>query len=147
MSAPLQPSLLTGVRPLSGACERGTCSACGQNLPRAFKHTLSKGLIGCLWKLYHSKRPCQLRDVGLTTTEFANFQKLSYFRLAWSSGDGWELSARGLLFLGNRIEVAKHVFTKAGKVVEQSQQLIRVSDVDENWKDRYWFSQNARAVN
>lgn len=143
MSANFQPSLLTNVKPLPSRQARACCSRCGQKLPKVFKHVLGKGLVSILWKLYHAGKPIKLADAGLSNTEFANAQKLSYFRVAQSVDGLWSVTERGLLFLGNRIGVERYVHTRAAKVVER-EGTIKVQDVDEGWKDKLWYAREAR---
>lgn len=94
----------------------------------------------------------RLGELGLTTTEFANFQKLAYFGLAVSlqinatRTGRWNLTERGLLFLGNKFELPHHVYTRAGKVVERSDSKLFVKDVDENWHWKIDYANAARAV-
>lgn len=139
-----QQSLLAGVKPLPSRSVRETCSHCKQKLPLVHKHNLCKGLVSALWKLYHAKRPAQLRDIGLLTSEFTNFQKLHWFNLTQSSDEGWDLTQRGFLFLANRVEVERQIFTRAGAVVERSAETIKVADVDPRWQTKLDYSREAR---
>jgi hypothetical protein len=141
---PAQPSLLTNVSALPSGSPREVCSHCGQRFPAVFRHPLSKGLLSVLWKMYHAGKPIRLTELGLTNSEFANAQKLNYFKIAQSVDGAWSITERGLLFLGNRIEVERYVFTKQGKVVDR-EGAIRVSDVDEGWWDKYQFARERRA--
>jgi hypothetical protein len=116
---------------------RGTCSHCGQKLPVAHKHTMTKGLVSCLWKLFYAGGPARLSEIGLSTTEFANFQKLHYFGLiahAAGSRAHWILTNDGADFLRNQLSVPNAVWTKNGKVVERSTKRVFIIQVDENWK-------------
>lgn len=94
----------------------------------------------------------RLGELGLTTTEFANFQKLRYFDLAVSlevneaRTGKWNLTERGLLFLGNQFEVPHHVYTRAGKVVERSESKVKVQDIDEGWWWKKDYANAARAT-
>lgn len=142
MSAP-QQSLLSGVKPLPSR-ERPCCPACKQRLPQVFKHTLSRGLISGLWKLYHAGKAAGIGELDLTNNEFANFQKLRYFDLTVSMGGQWSVSQRGFLFLGNRLEIERAVFTRNGRVVERSEVKIRVVDVDEGWMTKLDYARESR---
>ena len=114
---------------------------------------MTKGLVSCLWKLYHARQPMRLGELDLSTTEFANFQKLGYFGLAVSlqinetRTGKWNLTERGLLFLGNKYELPHHVYTRAGKVVERSDTKIFVKDVDEGWFWKIDYANAAKVVN
>ena len=138
-----QQSLLKNVTPLRSRQERACCSRCGQRLPRVFRHKLNQGLVSVLWKLYHAGKPTRLTDLQLSNSEFANAQKLGYFGLAQSVDGRWALTEKGLLFLGNRIEIEKFVHTKAGKVVER-EETIKVQDVDAGWWQKIDYAREAR---
>ena len=142
----LQPSLLQNVTPLRSRKVTGTCSRCGQKLPRAFGHVLNIGLVSFLWSLYHAGTPTKLVDLPIDKCTFANAQKVAYFNLARSDNGKWNLTERGLLFLGNRIEVERKVWTRQGKVVERDAKLIRVSDVDEGWSTKLDYAREARSA-
>lgn len=141
-----QPSLLANVQPLQSRSARGLCSHCGQKLPRIFKHVLSKGLINVLWHLYQARRPVKLVDLPIDHSTFANAQKVGYFGLARSIDGYWELTERGLLFLGNRVDCERYVFTKSGNVVERSAETIRVANVDAGWWKKLDYANAARSA-
>jgi hypothetical protein len=123
------------------------CSHCHQSLPRLFKHNLSRGLVNFLWFLYRAKKPTKLADLGLDNNTFANAHKTAYFKLAYSDAGKWRLTERGFLFLGNQIAVEHSVFTRDAKVVDRSEDTIKVSDVDEGWQTKLDYAREARAVN
>lgn len=135
--------LLANVQPLPSRQARGTCAHCGGKIPKVFKHTLCKGLVSVLWKLYRTGKPTKLGELGLTNSEFANCQKLSYFRLAQSVDGLWALTDRGFWFLSNRIEVEKYVHTKAGKVVER-EGSVKVSEIDSGWWQKVDYARESR---
>ena len=131
-----QQSLLTNVRPLKLSAVRGTCSHCGQKLARVFAHHMNRGLISALWKLYQAGGgPIRISEIGLTAgAEFNNFQKLRYFRLAGQGRRGqWVLTRDGADFLRGQLSVPKTVWTRTGKVVEQSIERVFIHEVWAGW--------------
>lgn len=94
----------------------------------------------------------RLGEMGLTNSEFANFQKLHYFDLAISlqinqtRTGKWNLTERGLLFLGNRIEIPHHVWTRDGRVVERSESKVTVKDIDEGYWWKIDYANAARVI-
>lgn len=140
MSTNLQPSLLSNITPLPS---RECCSACGQRLPQVYPHVLSIGLVSFLWVLYRIG-PGKLEDLPLDLSTANNAQKVRYWGLAYSEKGVWNLSPKGFLFLGNRIEVEERVWTKQAKVVERSEKKIRVQDVDEGWWQKIDYSREAK---
>lgn len=89
----------------------------------------------------------RLGELGLLTAEFTNFQKLRYFGLAHSAKGVWSLTDLGFWFLGNRQAVPHHVFTRAGNVVDKSDDVVMIRDVDTGWWWKIDYANAARAVN
>lgn len=140
-----QQSLLTNVKPLPSRQTVPCCHSCGQKLPRLYRHRLSKGLVSGLWKLYHLHRPASICEIGLLNNEFGNFQKLRYFELIVSVDGKWSVTQRGFMFLANRVEVEKTVITRKSRVVERSNEKIRVGDIDEGWQTKLDYAREARS--
>lgn len=87
------------------------CPCCGQKIV-VYKHKLNKTLISSLVKLWEHNGEGKAADLGLTNSQFANFQKLTYFGLVDKNNSIYILTEKGRLFLKNLEKVPSVVYTK-----------------------------------
>lgn len=99
---------------------------------------MSAKLVSGLKKLHGYSRPANLRLIGLTKTEYTNFQKLQYWGLVEKLNKGglWQVTARGREFVAGSVAVPKYVWTYRGKTVRQSGELIFVNNVSSVTRQR-----------
>lgn len=112
------------------------CPHCGAKMVE-YKQRLTPGLVSCLSKaieFVHANNRNEFhlqRDLNLTKTEFANFQKLRYFALvAQVEGkDGsWLITSRGGEFLRNEKGIPEFVKTYRNKVQSKSNTVLFYRD-------------------
>ncbi len=113
-----------------------TCPHCGAKM-KEWKHRLTPGLVSCLSKaieFVHANNRNEFhlqRDLDLSKTEFANFQKLRYFALvAQVEGkDGyWLITSHGGAFLRNTKGIPEWVKTYRNKIQSKSNVLVFYQD-------------------
>lgn len=117
------------------------CEHCGANLKKWW-HTLTPGLVRDLVKLrmaIHSKGENDIhiaQEMGLTKSEYNNFQKLRYFglvakvRVEGKRNQGrWLLTHRGALFLDGKISVPSKVQTFRNRISDRTGEFIKISDI------------------
>lgn len=77
------------------------CECCW-NVVSAYTHNLNCQMVEMLWKLIQFRqeqwRPAKLGELWFRPVEYANFQKLRYFKLIYSTEDGREASPKWILF-------------------------------------------------
>lgn len=78
-----------------------TCECCW-NVVCAYTHNLNCQMVEMLWKLIqfnHEKwRPAKLGELWFRPVEYANFQKLRYFKLIFANEDGRQATEKWKLF-------------------------------------------------
>lgn len=110
------------------------CPLCDEKMS-SYWHRISKPLVDALLKLYLAGGVSHLRDLNLTVSQNNNFQKLHYFELAKSDGTGeYTIEDRGVDFLLGRIKIPKKVRTFRNEVIEKSDELVGVKNVDSNFE-------------
>ncbi len=96
---------------------------------KTHKHVLTPGLVKTLVKFYKAccagNNEVNPATIGLSTTEYNNFQKLRYFglvakvKVAGIHKKGyWLTTHRGAEFLKNRISLPKYVYTRNNHLVD-----------------------------
>lgn len=111
------------------------CEHCGAGM-KAYWHALTPGLVTVLIKMIGGvKRKNEnkihlQKDLDLTKTEYANFQKLRFHALvAKSDTEGyWVITTRGGKFLRGEMRVPQKVQTFRNKIVQHSEELIGMAD-------------------
>jgi hypothetical protein len=108
------------------------------NDPRIWHHTLTPGLVSCLVKAIqfvhaHNRNEFHLqRDLDLSHSEYANFQKLRYFALVHpiEGKRGFYLITkwRGM-FLRGEIDMPTSVSTQDNHRVGKSEQRIHIREL------------------
>lgn len=122
------------------------CPLCNEKM-QAYWHTLNKGLVDALKKLYEAGGTAHLRDLDLTISQNNNFQKLHYFELAKSKGTGeYTIEDKGIDFLFGQIKIPKKVQTFRNKVIKRSEEVISVKDVHDEYEYPIDYSIRAEIV-
>jgi hypothetical protein len=111
-----------------------------------YKFSLNKGLIACLHKLYTVGGKAEVSKLGLSNSQYVNFQKLAWWGLVRKiagedeiekrRGGKWGITKRGIKFLHNEIPLDKFVFTYRGEVQRKDGPLLFVTDVKDGYKYR-----------
>lgn len=125
------------------------CPTCGAST-NEYKHGLSKPLVQGLTALASSGGgPINLKALGLTRTQWDNFQKLRYFGLVEQvavSGKRqagvWKITQLGLDFLAGKVVVPKFAWTFRGDVVRTEGPYITITEVKGGFQPRsVWAAQ------
>jgi hypothetical protein len=110
------------------------CPCCGAKMVR-HRHRLSAGLLSGL-VILEARSPWKsvnLRELGLSRTQWDNFQKLRYWGLVEHHGSTksgvWSLSDLGRQFLANVARVQPVVFTYRGEVVSYDGDAVTAEQV------------------
>ena len=113
------------------------CPHCGAKMEE-YVHRLTPALVTSLRVLEKAGGgPIKLRDLGLTHSQWDNFQKLRYFELVRKvlnedgkrRGGFWVMTMRGRAFLNGSVSVFPRVWTYRGERVRYEGVPIRVTDV------------------
>lgn len=129
------------------------CPCCGQSVSK-HKHSLSANMVKILKKAatrfpfveFHLQK-----DIELTHSQYANFQKLRYWGLA-DKGDTsghWRITSHGRGFLAGEISLPRWVKTFNNSVVEQSSEYVSVRDSGElpiRYKQRSEYAKDAEPM-
>ena len=91
------------------------CPCCGQKIVE-YRHKLNKVLASGLNKLYKSGAS-KLKELDLTYSEYANFQKLKYFNLVTSESGTYYITQQGLDFILGKGTAPSFVITKNSEVL------------------------------
>lgn len=103
------------------------------------KHTVSKALVICLAKLAKAGGTASLKTVGLSHYQWANFQKLRYWKLIQKPPlEGrtgvWEITSLGRAFLNNECPIQRSVWTYRNVPVRFEGEFIWPGDVIEGYR-------------
>ena len=118
---------------------------------KEYKHRLNKGICEGLLKLYNRQDRCKLGDLGLTNSQYSNFQKLQYWKLAErvesedECGGIWQITQRGIDFVEGGEELAQAT-TYRKVVVAFSEDTVTMETVIGKYDYRPWYSRTARAA-
>lgn len=130
------------------------CPNCGASM-KEWEHRLTPGLAAILIKFAQKvkstgKNDVHVRqDIGLTASEYNNFQKLRYFGLVAKVRDAednhvgghWLLTRRGGAFLRGAEAVHKSVTTFRNKITKRNEELVFVWDVKKDFSRGYFQSE------
>lgn len=121
------------------------CDHCGAKIVE-YPHTLNKGLMRALYKVYRSGGgPINLKNVlpSLTRNEWDNFQKLKYWNLVeqvivdGSRKKGvWLITELGKKFVTGNISLPNKVWTFRGEIVKYEGSNIFIQDITDGYKFR-----------
>lgn len=126
------------------------CPHCGVKSVE-YKHNFNKGLVECLKKLFFAGGNARISKLGLTTTQFTNFQKLKYWglispepRLDEKRGY-WMITPKGTGFLHNSVGILNVVHTIKGKLIKDSGRTVYIKDVIPGWDVREFYEEQKRS--
>lgn len=121
------------------------CPECGHKSVE-YKHCINKTLTSCLARLNAMGGEARLDQMGLNNTQFANFQKLRYFGLAYSVGENnvWKITEIGILFLKGRVAVSKYVITKNANIARTSEDGVYITDIKDCVQYKIEWQEQAR---
>lgn len=116
--------------------EEKICPHCGAKMME-YRHRLNEPLIVSLAKLRRAGGgPLNIKVLGLTHSQWDNFQKLRYFdlvRQVWVDGSRkrgvWEITNHGRAFLDGREPSYRSVWTYRGQRVRWDDELVYVGAV------------------
>lgn len=118
-----------------------------------YKFTLNKGLARCLFKLNRKSNSdfVEIRTIGLTTSEWTNFQKLRYWNLIekkieddTGKGGYWRISEIGIRFLTGKIQLPKSVIMYRNNKVRNEGELLSFKDITGGYEYRSDYVEQAR---
>ena len=95
------------------------CSCCGQSIT-TYKHNMNTTLIWGLLELYKAGGVAKLKDLNLTNSAFANFQKLQYFDLVFNYKGVWRITISGKLFIKGEEGCPMYAMTRLGHILRNS---------------------------
>jgi hypothetical protein len=115
---------------------------------------LNKGLVSCLAKLVRAGGPVLRRDLRLTHSQYTNFQKLAYWKMARqvpdergrTRGRPWEATQFGDFFMRKATQAFREVVTYRRQVVRVQGPIVWVDQVDPDWKKAEWYVETRRAA-
>jgi len=117
--------------------QSNTCPHCGASM-KEYWHNLTPGLVNCLIKAIKAVKKSNRnvfhwQELGLTTVEANNLQKLRYFGLiAHATKDEhnsgyWLITARGGQFLRGELAVPCRVKTFRNRVIDHDTETMLIS--------------------
>jgi len=122
--------------------EARKCESCGAKLVE-YKHSLSKGLARCLYKIaLYKGRAVNLNELKFTYNQQSNFQKLRYWGLVAKEdpnnlkGGKWIITRKGWQFITDEITVPKTAWSFRGDFIRHEGIEIRFSDITDGYKIR-----------
>jgi hypothetical protein len=99
------------------------CPHCGAAMME-YRHTLNRGLVTALFRLYQAGKGVNLKDLGLTRNQWDNFQKLRYWGLVEKvfergkrKSGVWKVTGPGEAFLKCKMSVPRSVWSYRGSFV------------------------------
>lgn len=119
------------------------CPTCGHKAVE-YQHSINKTLVSCLARLNAVGGKARLDQLGLSNTQFANFQKLRYFGLTTPTNihNEWQITNIGVWFLQGRTQVPRFVVTKNARVIRKSPELLFINQIKDcvaykiQWQDQ-----------
>lgn len=119
------------------------CPTCGHKAVE-YQHSINQTLVSCLARLNAVGGKARLDQLGLSNTQFANFQKLHYFNLTAPTNlnNEWQITTLGVWFLQGRIQVPRFVVTKNARVIRKSPELLFINQIKDcvgykiQWQDQ-----------
>lgn len=124
-----------------------SCAACGAKMVE-YTFSFNIGLLRCLRLMRNHTEGVEIRTLGLSTSQWTNFQKLRYWGLIapvsvanLRKGGCWRITQFGTCFLEGTVKIPKRVTTYRNKVVLKFDNDISVNEV----KDGYEYQSNYQA--
>jgi NDP-sugar pyrophosphorylase family protein len=116
------------------------CGCCGARI-RKYTHKINKPLCAALIKAYqkHGIHKFKLSELGLSTSQFCNFQKLRYFNLVFSVDKEqgvWFVTGVGEEFVKGMVTVSSHVTTFRGVVDTYGDHQVFLGEIIEGYQYR-----------
>lgn len=128
------------------------CPCCGAKM-KLHWHRLNKGLVNVLIKVRREvistgKNEIDISKLGLTNTEFGNYNKLRYHGMIAKCKDEngnrlgslWLLTKRGNQFCKGLIEVPQKVGTFRNVIRQKSKEVVNINNVLSNEELPMWDS-------
>ena len=136
--------------------EKKLCPHCNATMVE-YSHTLSKGLMRAIWKIYVSGGgPINLKDVKppLTRNEWDNFQKLRYWDIVEQvSVNGktkkgiWGITNKGKAFVTGHLAIPSKVWTYRGQFLKYEGSPVLIEDVTDGYKFKENYADEANITN
>jgi hypothetical protein len=115
------------------------CECCGAPLVE-YKHSLSKGIARCLYKLAQAGGgPIKLNELPLNHTQQCNMPKLQYWGLIEKSHPDsaragiWNITELGWSFLRAEMRINKCAITFRGNVERTEGDSVSIKDLTDGW--------------
>lgn len=126
------------------------CQTCGAKTVE-YRHKLNKGLTGALIKLYEHRGSGLLSEMGMTTNQFCNFQKLRYWRLVEKiddegRGGQWCLTQHGLDFITGLDQARECAISYRGEAIRTEGKYIDLKNVVGDYDFKPYYAKTAIAV-
>lgn len=119
-----------------------------------YKFSLNKGLVSCLYKLRAAGNRAEVSQLGLSNSQYVNFQKLAWWGLVRKiagedeterrRGGKWGVTKKGAKFLNNELSIPKYVFTYRGRVKRMEGPMIFLTDVKDGYKYKMDYIEESR---
>lgn len=111
-----------------------------------YKFSLNTGLVSCLYKLKKAGGQAEVSKLGLSNSQYVNFQKLAWWGLVVKitgedevekrRGGKWGITKKGGRFLRGEAQVKKYVHTYRGEVIRTDGTELFIEDVKDGYKYR-----------
>lgn len=129
------------------------CECCGAKLVE-YKHSLSKGLARCFYRIIQAgPGEHELSELGMTYSQRSNFSKLKYWGLVAKIGDPsgkggkWIVTNKGWNFAYGEIEVPKTVWTFRDAVQRFEGDNVSIETITGGYKYRPEYAADAKPHN
>lgn len=113
------------------------CPNCGAKT-RIYKFSINRPLADVLSKMFHEfgqDVPVEIKTLGMTTSQWTNFQKLRYWGLISKAnsdrGGVWKVTNRGAAFVRNELAIPKFARMFRNELVEFQGPEIFERDITE----------------
>lgn len=136
------------------------CEACGAKMV-VYRKKLNKGLCSALIRIYKKLGVNKFgtitkmeKELNLSYVQLVNFQVLAYWGFIkhpethdhLSKGGDWAVTEFGEKFVKGEIAVPIWKMTYRQKVVEESKEMVKISDVVEGYEDKAYHVLGAKDV-
>lgn len=120
------------------------CPHCGAKVVE-YRHGFNKVLASALIKLSKAPGPVAIKDLGMSHSELANLQKLSYWSLIENPRLGvWGLTENGRRFMDGRSLIHEFVWSYRGEFRRFEGDLISFKDRHPNPDQRPDYQEQVR---
>lgn len=127
------------------------CEHCGAKNVE-YRFSFNSGLASCLRKIFEAGGVAKNSMIGLTKSQYTNITKMRHWGLivphvneeSIKKRGWWKLTKRGSDFLAGTITIPRFVVTCRGDLVRMETPNIFIGDIDENWKYRDHYAEQAR---